>query len=95
MYSIELAIYASRRELNSALQQVGASQDVIDVANGEGSAFLCPEPYPFDPAWSNQAPKVGWAFYSMTFFPALERILVVHEIGLMWLEMTGRHRLAL
>jgi hypothetical protein len=39
MYSIEPAIYASRRELNSALQQVGASQDVVDVANGEGSAF--------------------------------------------------------
>jgi hypothetical protein len=25
----------------------------------------------------------------MTFFPALERILVVHEIGLSWLDMTG------
>jgi hypothetical protein len=39
MYSIELATYASRVKLENAWQQAGATQDVIDVANGEGSSF--------------------------------------------------------
>jgi hypothetical protein len=38
-YSIETTSYASRRELEKALQRIGGWPEVIDVASGEGSAF--------------------------------------------------------
>ena len=137
IYSIELATYASRRELDNALQQAGSRQEVIDAENGEGSVFyalkftpeitgtespesgsrfigLCASRTGIEPQILFSAStkllflgldssllifatlpgptrhlKLDGPFYSMTFFPALERILVVHEIGLLWLDMTG------
>src|SRR5215510_6618079 len=38
-HSIQVTTYWSRRELDTALQSFGGQQEIIDVADGEGSAF--------------------------------------------------------
>jgi hypothetical protein len=135
MYSIELVTHTCRRELDSALQKIGARQEVIDVANGEGNAFyvlkfkpeiiespesgsrfigLCSSRTGIEPqillntstkqlylgldsslliftipSGPTRCLNLDGPFYSMTLFQALERILVVHEIGLLWLDTSG------